>query len=193
MTSDQLRPSGPAAVADLAEHRARNGSIERADVAQLTDAFHAHRSSLHGFARRRLMGDSALAEEAVQETFLRAWRSRHVFDPARGSLRMWLFAICRTATADAARLRERHRRDGDRPVIECGSFDSVVDFLDARSQVAQALRQLPPSQVDAILQVHVRERSCGDAAAELGVPVGTVKSRVHLGLKAARQALSPVA
>ena len=56
-------------------------------------AFRAHRREPVEFARRRLAGDGPSAEEVVQETFLRAWRSRHRFDPGAGTVRMWLFAI----------------------------------------------------------------------------------------------------
>ena len=66
------------------------------------EAYSAHGSELYGFAVRSL-GDSGLAEEAVQETFLRAWRAGERFDPQIGSLRTWLFAILRNVVIDLGR------------------------------------------------------------------------------------------
>ncbi|MGH9136174.1 MAG: RNA polymerase sigma factor [Acidimicrobiales bacterium] len=159
---------------------------------ELSEAFRSHRAALVGFARRRLFGSAMLAEEAVQETFLRAWRSIDRFDPDAGSLRMWLFAICRNATADVARRRARHARADHIESAERGADGADVaalEQLSARWQVHEALRVLPAWQREAIVAVHLRERPYAEVAAELGVPVGTVKSRVHLGLRAARQAL----
>ena len=64
------------------------------DETGVREAYAAHAGELYGFALRSL-GDSALAEEAVQDTFLRAWRAGDRFDPELGSLRTWLFAIMR--------------------------------------------------------------------------------------------------
>jgi RNA polymerase sigma-70 factor (ECF subfamily) len=156
----------------------------------LTQAYVDHRDDLLRFARRRLGGDPMRAEEAVQDTFLRAWRSVDRFDPESGSMRMWLFAICRNATADALRTRARNARDdragADRDVAAV--VDHPSDHV-AQRHLNAALRALPPGQRAAIVEVHLRNRPYAEVASELGVPVGTVKSRVHLGLRAARAAL----
>src|SRR6476469_954354 len=68
------------------------------------EAYAAHAGELYGFATRSL-GDTGLAEEAVQETFLRAWRAGRRFDPTIGSLRTWLFAILRNVVIDIGRAR----------------------------------------------------------------------------------------
>ena len=68
------------------------------------EAYAAHAGELYGFALRSL-GDAGLAEEAVQETFLRAWRAGDRFDPQIGSLRTWLFAILRNVVIDLGRAR----------------------------------------------------------------------------------------
>lgn len=162
-----------------------------ARVAELVDAFVLHRADLLVFARRRLGGDEMLAEEAVQETFLRAWRSLTRFDSASGTIRMWLFAICRNASADAAGVRARQAR-GDLMAMDGSDSlsDPTVDRLAARSRIREALRILPAGQRDAIVAVHLQERPYADIARDFGVPVGTVKSRVHLGLRSARRALA---
>ena len=73
------------------------------------DAYAAHAGELYGFALRSL-GDPGLAEEAVQETFLRAWRAGDRFDPELGSLRTWLFAIVRNVVIDLGRARAARPR-----------------------------------------------------------------------------------
>jgi len=157
-----------------------------ADAAQLADAFRLYSRELHAVARRRL-GDRALAEEAVQETFLRAWRAIHRFDPSIGSWRMWLFAICRNAVIDVARRRTRDARTdhagGETQLVTDDELERVL----ARWETDEALRQMTASQRHAVTEVHLRGRPYADVAADLGVPVGTVKSRVHQGLLSARQ------
>jgi RNA polymerase sigma factor, sigma-70 family len=103
------------------------------DERDVREAYAAHSGELYGFAMRSL-GDSGLSEEAVQETFVRAWRAGERFDPEIGSLRTWLFAILRNV------------------VIDLG-------------------------------------RPYAEVAEELGVPEGTVKSRVYYGLNALRAVL----
>jgi len=76
----------------------------------LRAAFLAHSGELVGFARRAL-GDAQLAEEAAQETFVRAWRYRERFDPSLGSMRTWLFAIERRLVIDLARARAIRRTE----------------------------------------------------------------------------------
>src|SRR4029453_15168586 len=68
------------------------------------EAYAAHSGELYGFAVRSL-GDAGLAEEAVQETFLRAWKAGERYDPEIGSLRTWLFAILRNVVIDMGRAR----------------------------------------------------------------------------------------
>src|SRR5436305_10078693 len=74
------------------------------DERDVREAYSAHASELYGFAVRSL-GASGLAEEAVQETFVRAWRAGERFDPEIGSLRTWLFAIMRNVVIDLSRAR----------------------------------------------------------------------------------------
>jgi RNA polymerase sigma-70 factor, ECF subfamily len=157
-----------------------------ADAAQLADAFRLYSRDLHAVARRRLR-DRALAEEAVQETFLRAWRAIHRFDPAIGSWRMWLFAICRNAIIDVARRRTRDAHADHAPDRDDLISDGELERVLARWQAEEALRRMSAPQRHAVTEVHLRGRPYADVAADLGVPVGTVKSRVHQGLMSARQ------
>jgi RNA polymerase sigma-70 factor, ECF subfamily len=160
-------------------------------VAELIDAYVLHRADLFTFAKRRLRGDDMVAEEAVQETFLRAWRSLDRFDRGNGTIRMWLFAICRNACADAANVRARQALGDLVPTYSADAdIDTTLDRLAALSNIREALRILPAGQREAIVAVYVQERPYGDVARDLGVPIGTIKSRVHLGLRSARRALT---
>jgi RNA polymerase sigma-70 factor (ECF subfamily) len=149
------------------------------------EAYAAHSGELYGFAMRSL-GDSGLAEEAVQETFVRAWRAGERFDPEVGSLRTWLFAILRNVVIDLSRARAA------RPRVAEGGVEPSVEPLEQALlawQVEEALRRIGEDHRRVLLETHFRGRPYNEVAAELGVPEGTVKSRVYYGLKAMRVAL----
>lgn len=154
----------------------------------------AHGSELFRFARRAL-GDDGLAEDAVQETFVRAWQAAGRFDERLGSLRTWLFAILRNIVIDLARARAVRPPvviDGQRPGERGPAASDDVDTALAAWQVEEALRRISPEHRRVLLEVHCRGRAYADVAAELGVPAGTVKSRVFYGLKAMRLALEEI-
>src|ERR1044072_4843921 len=92
------------------------------DERDVREAYAAHAAELYGFAVRSL-DDSGLAEEAVQETFLRAWRAGERFDPQIGSLRTWLFAILRNVVIDLGRARAA------RPKLAEGGGEPSVESL----------------------------------------------------------------
>jgi RNA polymerase sigma-70 factor (ECF subfamily) len=149
------------------------------------EAYAAHAGELYGFAVRSL-GDAGLAEEAVQETFLRAWRAGERFDPNIGSLRTWLFAILRNVVIDLGRARSVRPR-----VAEAGVEQSVepLDQALLAWQVEEAMRRLGDDHRRVLVETYYRGRPYAEVAAELGVPEGTVKSRVYYGLRALRVAL----
>jgi RNA polymerase sigma-70 factor (ECF subfamily) len=149
------------------------------------DAYAAHAGELYGFAVRCL-GDRALAEEAVQETFLRAWRAASRFDPSIGSRRTWLFAIARNVIIDSSRSRAAAQRL-DPPVSEPAE-DPLEQALLAW-QVEEALRRIGEAHREVLLETYFRGRRHGEVAAKLGIPEGTVKSRVFYALRALRNAL----
>jgi RNA polymerase sigma-70 factor (ECF subfamily) len=152
------------------------------------EAYAAHAGELYGFAVRSL-GDRGLAEEAVQETFLRAWRAGERFDPQIGSLRTWLFAILRNVVIDLGRARAA--RPG---VAEGGVEPSVEPFEEALLawQIEEAMRRIGDQHRHVLLETYYRGRPYAEVAEELGVPEGTVKSRVYYGLRALRIALEEI-
>jgi RNA polymerase sigma-70 factor (ECF subfamily) len=156
-----------------------------ADERDVREAYSAHAGELYGFAVRSL-GDSGLAEEAVQETFLRAWRAGDRFDPQIGSLRTWLFAILRNVVIDLGRARAARPRvaeEGIEPAVE--PFDEAL----LAWQIEEAMRQIGEQHRRVLVETYYRGRPYAEVAEELGVPEGTVKSRVYYGLRALRVVL----
>ena len=149
------------------------------------EAYAAHSGELYGFAVRSL-GDAGLAEEAVQETFLRAWRAGDRFDPEIGSLRTWLFAILRNVVIDLGRARAA------RPRVAEGGVEPSVEPLEQALlawQVEEAMRRIGDQHREILVETYYRGRPYAEVAGELGIPVGTVKSRVYYALRALRIAL----
>ena len=164
-----------------------------ADEDGIGAAYAAHGAELYRFVLRGL-GDAGAAQDVVQETFLRAWRAADRFDPHLASLRVWLFAIARNAMLDHARAARARPWQGallEPPDAEraAGAVDDPTERLVRSWVVEEALRRLYEDHRTAIVQTHLRERSYAEVAAELGVPVGTVRSRVFYGLKALRVVL----
>ncbi len=155
------------------------------DDRDVREAYAAHSRELYGFAVRSLR-DPGLAEEAVQETFLRAWRAGDRYDPELGSLRTWLFAILRNVVIDLGRARAA------RPGVAVGTVEAGHEPLEQvllSWQVEEALRQIGEAHRIVIVETFYKGRPYAEVAAELGVPEGTIKSRVYYGLRALRNAL----
>lgn len=154
-------------------------------------AYAAHGPELYRFALRQL-GDGGAAQDVVQEVFLRAWRAQHSYDPLLASLRTWLFAIARNVVVDEARrfaVRPWQRVLGDEAGAEPAAVDALDEQLVDAWVVEEALRRISEEHRAAIVQTHLRGRPHAEVAAEFGIPVGTLRSRVFYGLKALRLAL----
>ncbi len=146
-------------------------------------AFEAHGSALLGFAVNALR-DHGLAEDCVQETFLRAWRSRAHFDPSRGSLRTWLFAIERRVILDVFRARERTPRLVPQSDVAepAGSGPDVLERL----HIVEGLARLSAEHREAVVAIHLTGCSYAEYSATSGVPVATLRTRVFYALRALR-------
>jgi RNA polymerase sigma-70 factor (ECF subfamily) len=166
---------------------ARARTLSLSDDDSIREAYAIHAGELYRFARRAL-GDSGLAEEVVQETFVRAWRRSDRFDPTIASTRTWLFAICRNLVVDMARARSvRPPLAPDDPIDRPTEDD--LDRVVLTWQLEEAISTLSDEHRKALVDVHWRSKTYGEVAEELGVPEGTVKSRVYYALKAVRRAL----
>jgi RNA polymerase sigma-70 factor, ECF subfamily len=145
---------------------------------------------------RALLGDPGAAEDAVQETFLRAWAACRTFDPSAGpTLATWLGTIGRNVAVDMLRARSVRPRLApesddatDRGDAGAG-VDGAVDTALQRMVLLDALSQVSPEHRGVVLLAVVRDRPYADVAAALDIPVGTVKSRVHHALRGMRRSL----
>ncbi len=164
----------------------------RSEEEEVRAAYKEHAAELYRLALRAL-GDRELAEEVVQETFVRAWRSRERFDAERGSGRTWLFAIARNLVVDAARKRAA-RPPGSREVNKSGeeSRGPVEDPAERTLRamlVGEALESLSEDHRRVIFEVYYRGRLYSEVAEDLGVPSGTLRSRMYYALKSLRLTL----
>ena len=159
----------------------------------LRTAYDDHGVEIYRFALRGL-GDAGLAQDAVQETFLRAWLSARHYDPALASLRVWLFAIARNVTIDLHRRRSTAsfaHVAADEAGVAAG-LPPVTDRTEtvlARTVVLQALHRLTPEHREVVVETHLRGRTYDELAATCGVPVGTLRSRMCSARKALRTVL----
>lgn len=135
------------------------------------------------------------AEDAVQEAFLRAWRACASFDPGADSgapLRHWLLVVVRNVALDMLRARAARPctyvttpPEPSRPPAGASPTERVL----LRDELVAALARITPEHRAAVLGTVVRDRAYDDVAAELRVPPGTVRSRVHYGLRRLRSEL----
>jgi RNA polymerase sigma-70 factor, ECF subfamily len=159
-----------------------------ADDALALRALHdAHAAVLWRFVVR-LTGDRAGADDVVQETLLRAWRSPGILDQEVDSTRSWLFRVARNIVIDEFRsARNRHELTTEE-LPDAGTADRVDQMFEAML-VEQALAALSLEHRAVIVHAYYGGRSVAETARELGIPEGTVKSRLHYGLRALRLAL----
>jgi RNA polymerase sigma-70 factor (ECF subfamily) len=156
-------------------------------VAEFEDLYRRHGRALFRYALARTFGDTHLAEDIVQETFLRAWRTPGVVGARTESCRAWLVTVARNLVIDRLRNRDRRPREtGDGvlpqiPVQQCET-DRVVMSLALR----QAMASLTPRRREILIEVYLQDRSLKQVSEALGVPIGTVKSRAHAALRALR-------
>lgn len=135
-----------------------------------------------------LTHDTALAHDIVQETLLRAWKKPSVLDQSESSSRAWLFTVARNLVIDDRR-SARHLHEYPTEILpERPTPDSTDDLLDAWS-VADALSAIGVEHRAVIVHAYYGGRSIAEIARELDIPEGTVKSRLHYGLRALRLAM----
>lgn len=146
--------------------------------------------ALHRYVRRLLPGDPHRSEDVVQETLLRAWRHLTAV-AAAASPQAWLTRVARNVVIDGLRRAATHPVEVDEDVTaavaEAGEvvFDAALE----RAVLGRALWQLSPVHREVLVLVHLQDRTHADVADRLGVPPGTVKSRVHYAARELRRAL----
>jgi RNA polymerase sigma-70 factor (ECF subfamily) len=141
----------------------------------------------------RILRDESLAEDAVQDAFLAVWRTAPRFLPERGKASTWILTLVHRRAVDLVRREERRRTDALDPETEAGDRSPPVDeeawLRLQRERVQGALRQLPDQQREAIELAYYGGFTQSELAERLGQPLGTIKSRMFLGLGRLRELL----
>jgi RNA polymerase sigma-70 factor (ECF subfamily) len=186
---DRRQPGSPSDAAD----REVLDRVAAGQLDALEELYDQYRTMAYSIALR-MTADSALAEDVVQEAFLGAWRNAPRYIETRGSVRTWLLSIVHHRAVDAVRRR--------RPTVELPEpeatpptaltapdiWPEVAGRLEAES-VRSALRLLPDAQREALELAYFVGLTQQEIAARTGTPLGTVKSRVRLGLLGMRRSI----
>ncbi|MEU8256612.1 sigma-70 family RNA polymerase sigma factor [Micromonospora inaquosa] len=143
------------------------------------------------FLRGLVSADAAhTAEDLVQETMLRAWRNLDAVPTEPNSQRRWLFTVARRLAIDA--YRKRQSRPAEISLVDTdpvGLGNEAAEAVIAKLTLQQAITRLSPAHRSVLVELHVKGNSLEATAAQLGVPVGTVKSRSHYAMKFLRDVL----
>lgn len=151
----------------------------------MSELYDRYARRIHGLGMR-LLRDGALAEELVQETFVRLWRSANRFDPAQGSGRGYLFTLARRAAIDM----HRRRPEPTAPIPELDDGDSArYDQLIEELTLRDALASLPQHHREVLELAYFEDLTQERIGIRLGVPEGTVKSRTYHALRSLRGVL----
>jgi RNA polymerase sigma-70 factor (ECF subfamily) len=165
----------------------------RAEESALAELYDRHGRVAYGLALR-ILRDPALAEDAVQEAFLGVWRSAATFVPERAKASSWILTLVHRRAVDLVRREERRRveplEDEARPDTE-GSAADVAWLRLERERVQEALRRLPDHEREALELAYYGGFTQSQLAERLGLPIGTIKSRMFSGLARLRELLEP--
>lgn len=152
--------------------------------------YEEHGGAVLTYTIRLTRGDRAAAEDVLQETLLRAWRHPDVLVNGRGSVRAWLLTVARNLVIDQARARNARAAEvAENPAVEPAVGDHAGGVVDS-IVLAEALDGLSEEQRAVLVHLYFRGRTVREAADELGIPTGTVKSRSYHALRALRAAMS---
>jgi RNA polymerase sigma-70 factor (ECF subfamily) len=155
--------------------------------------YKAHAGALLGTLLRWTCGDRPAAEDLLQETMLRAWRNLDTLNPDTAALRSWLMTVARRIAIDALRARTARPPETaadplERVAVSGEPFEQYVN----RQVIRDALAGLSAEHRAALTHVYFLDQTVPQAARQLGVPEGTVKSRLHYALRAVRAAIEAV-
>ncbi len=145
----------------------------------------------------KILGDRSLAEELVQEVFLKVWRSSHTFDPSRGSFSTWLYRVTRSCALDLYRKRAHRVRpipDGDLHIAAAPDSSpgpqEIVDDSWLSWRVSRALEELDPAHRKVIELAYFGGLTQREISERTGMPIGTVKTRTASAFRILRQELA---
>src|ERR1700761_1154702 len=133
----------------------------------------------------KLGAGAALADDLAQEAMLICWRKAQMFDPAKASASTWIFTVARNLRIDAIRREKRPELDPNDPALvpdEEPQADASMMREDDDARIRQALTKLSPDQAQVVQMSFFADKPHSHIAKELGLPIGTVKSRLRLAM-----------
>ena len=129
------------------------------------------------------------ADEVVQEAFVNVWRKANLFDPKKASAGAWIFAIARNSRIDLIRKENRPEADTTDPFFDQSEPENPLTVLETERRSAllrNFVKELPDEQQDVLKLAFFEEKAHSEVAEELGIPLGTVKSRIRLAFSRIR-------
>jgi RNA polymerase sigma-70 factor (ECF subfamily) len=176
-------------LADLSDERLMR-LVQGDDVRAFEELYRRHCSQAYSVARLICDGSNR-AEDATQDGFVAVWRARQMYDPARGGVRAWLLMVVRHRSIDLMRregLSDSHRASSEAlAFVEApGSVADDTEREEAAAHVRVSLQKLPPFQREVIALAYFGQLTHTEIANRLGLPVGTVKGRMRLGIRKVR-------
>jgi RNA polymerase sigma factor (sigma-70 family) len=175
------------------EHEVKRRLVAR-DHAALTEIYDQFGSYVYGLAAR-VIGDRRAAEDVTQEVFLSMWERPEVFEPDRGRLRTFVGTLAHRRAIDFVRREEARRRRSARDaaaMLPIPDVDELAMAIVTAEQVRAEVERLPAEQREAIELAYFGGRTYRQVAEELGIPEGTAKSRMRLGLRRIADALGAI-
>ena len=153
----------------------------------LRAAYLQHGKLIYTYCRRTL--DEARAKDVTQEVFISAWKSRHRFDPAKGTLVGWLVSITKNRIIDNVRSERRHsERRASRDPAELGT-ETEIDAIGTKLMIGDALRSLPERARRVVMLHYFEDLTHRQIADRMSIPLGTVKSDLRRSLLQIRHRL----
>lgn len=184
-----------AAVADDRPHRARHRSEAQRTNTSVPDEelmralYREHAGPLLAYVLRLVAGDRQRAEDVVQETLIRAWKNAGQLNRATGSVRPWLVTVARRIVIDGHRSRQARPQEVDPSPLEVMPAEDEIDKALWLMTLSDALDDLTPAHREVLVETYFKGRTVNEAAETLGIPSGTVRSRVFYALRSMKLAL----
>ncbi len=174
--------------------------VTQGDQDALVMLYERYSRAVYSFSLR-IVGDAQVAEEILQEVFVRAWQQGGSFQSARGSLITWLLSITHNLSIDEVRRRKRRpqKAESEEPESILATLpdegldvEEEVWLSSLRVSIQDALQQLPAAQREAIELAYFQGLTQREIADTLGEPLGTIKTRMRLGMLKLREQLGPL-
>lgn len=174
-------------------------AVARGDRSAFERLYDTYSPTIYGLLLK-ICGNAEEAADLLQETFVQAWQSAERYDPSRGSEVGWLITIARSRAIDrirSSKMRALRENEGAREIYGDGTFvdesgADAVGLSQARAMVRTAMQELPAEQKQVLELAFFEGKTHTEIAAQLRQPLGSVKTRIQLGMKKLRARLAPL-